>query len=173
MGRHTESLNATGLCCFSYLFAVHLDVGHVVFEHGGDVHLRELVLTEDDEEARLPACAISNDHQLLSDRCHLSRGTQNLGYRREPEPLELMEVCYFSEAACTGADRCDFRNFANFYTVTIAKHLAVLSIVSYMTRLASFLDEIYRHHYIICFGYDGVEYYYTILLQLLILRKPC
>ena len=54
----------------SHLFSINLDVSHVVLEDSGDVHLRELVLAEDDQEASLPTSAVANDHQLLPDRGH-------------------------------------------------------------------------------------------------------
>ena len=52
------------------MFAVDLDVGDVVLEDGGDVDLGELVLAEDDQQARLPARAVAHDHQLLPDGRH-------------------------------------------------------------------------------------------------------
>ena len=53
-----------------HLLAVDLDIGDIVLEDGGHVHLGELVLREDDEEARLPAGTVTHDNQLLADRCH-------------------------------------------------------------------------------------------------------
>ena len=52
------------------LTAVDFDVGDVVLEDSGDVHLRELVLAEDDQEASLPTRPVADDHQLLPDRGH-------------------------------------------------------------------------------------------------------
>lgn len=56
------------------LFSVDLDVGDVVLKHGGDVDLGELVLAEHDEETRLPASSIADDHQLFPDGCHFCTG---------------------------------------------------------------------------------------------------
>ena len=64
----------TGIISISHLFAVDLDVCDVVLEDGGHVHLGELVLAEDDEEARLPARAVAHDHQLLPDGRHGGEG---------------------------------------------------------------------------------------------------
>lgn len=64
-------------CNSAHLSAVHLDVGHIVLEHGGNVHLGELVFAEHDEEAGLPTGAVAHDHQLLPDSRHLeARQTQ-------------------------------------------------------------------------------------------------
>lgn len=62
--------------CVPYLFAVHLDVGHIVLEHGGHVHLRELVFAEHNQKAGFTAGAVSDDHQLLTDGRHL--GTSSI-----------------------------------------------------------------------------------------------
>ena len=56
---------------WNYLFAVHLDVCNVVLKHCGDVDLRELVLTEDDEETGLTTRSVPHNHQLFPDGCHL------------------------------------------------------------------------------------------------------
>lgn len=52
------------------LLVVHLDVRHVRLEHGGHVHLGELVLAEQDEQTRLAARAVSHHHELLADVRH-------------------------------------------------------------------------------------------------------
>lgn len=65
---------STSNWCSAYLFTVHLDVGHVVFKHGGNINLGELIFAEHDEEARLPTGAIANDHQFLPDSRHLEEG---------------------------------------------------------------------------------------------------
>lgn len=31
----------------TYLFAINLDISNIILKHGGDIDLRELVLTED------------------------------------------------------------------------------------------------------------------------------
>ena len=54
----------------SYLLSINFDVRDVVLEDSGDVHLRELVLAEDDQEASLPTRPVADDHQLLPDRGH-------------------------------------------------------------------------------------------------------
>ena len=48
--------------CELHLFAVHLDVGDVVLEHGGDVHLGELVLAEHNQQTSLATCAVTHNH---------------------------------------------------------------------------------------------------------------
>ncbi|XP_072305812.1 uncharacterized protein [Eucyclogobius newberryi] len=48
-----------------HLLALHLDVRHVRLEHRGHVDLRELVLAEHDEQTRLAARAVSDNHELL------------------------------------------------------------------------------------------------------------
>lgn len=63
----------TKLLQMSHLFAINFYVSNVVFEHRGDVDLRELVLAEDDEKTCLATSAISNYHQLLPDGCHPCR----------------------------------------------------------------------------------------------------
>lgn len=69
--------NSIQTCNSAHLSAVHLDVGHVVLKHGGNVHLGELVFAEHDEEAGLPTGAVAHDHQLLPDSRHLEpRQTQ-------------------------------------------------------------------------------------------------
>lgn len=55
------------------LFAVHLDVSHVVLKHGGHVDFGELVLAEDDQQAGLSTSSIPHDHQLLTDGRHPCR----------------------------------------------------------------------------------------------------
>lgn len=54
----------------THLFAVDLDVRDIVLEHGRHVHLRELVLAEHDQQARLTAGTVPDDDQLLADGCH-------------------------------------------------------------------------------------------------------
>ena len=44
----------------SHLFTINLNVSHVVLEDSGDVHFRELVLAEHDQQAGLPAGAIAD-----------------------------------------------------------------------------------------------------------------
>ena len=53
-----------------HLFAIDLDVGHIVLEDGGHVDLGELILAEDDEEAGLSTSTITNNHQLFPDGSH-------------------------------------------------------------------------------------------------------
>lgn len=53
-----------------YLFAIHFNVCYIVLKHGGDVDFRELVLTEDDQQTGFTARSITNDNQLLTNRCH-------------------------------------------------------------------------------------------------------
>ena len=55
------------------MFPINLDVGDVVLKDGGHIHFRELVLAEDDQQARLPARAVANDHELLPDGRHIDR----------------------------------------------------------------------------------------------------
>ena len=55
---------------FAYLFAVHLNVGDIVLEDSGHVHLGELILAEHDEQAGLPAGAVTHYHQLLTYGSH-------------------------------------------------------------------------------------------------------
>ena len=55
----------------SHLFAINLNVSHIVLEYGGDVHLRELVLAEHDQQAGFTAGSVSNDHQLFPDSGHV------------------------------------------------------------------------------------------------------
>lgn len=58
-------------CVFMhYLFAIHFNVCYIVLKHGGDVDFRELVFTEDDQQTGFTACSITDDHQLLTNRCH-------------------------------------------------------------------------------------------------------
>lgn len=54
----------------SYLFAIHFNVCYIVLKYSGDVDFRKLVFTEDDQQTGFTTCAITNDHQLLTDRCH-------------------------------------------------------------------------------------------------------
>lgn len=61
---------------FVYLFAINFNISNVVLKHSRDVDLRELILTEDDKQTSLPACTISNYHQLLPDCSHLQTKTQ-------------------------------------------------------------------------------------------------
>ena len=55
----------------SHLFAINLNVSHIVLEYSGDVHLRELVLAEHDQQAGFTAGSVSNDHQLFPDSGHV------------------------------------------------------------------------------------------------------
>lgn len=66
------------------LFSINLDIRDVVLEHCWDVDFRELVFTEDDEETRLPAGSIPDDHQLLPDGGHLCWETRG----------ELLQECH-------------------------------------------------------------------------------
>lgn len=65
----------------THLFAVDLDVRDIVLEHGRHVHLRELVLAEHDQQARLTAGTVSDDDQLLADGCHWFCGIAQEGTR--------------------------------------------------------------------------------------------
>ena len=68
--QNSKHNHKTGIISISHLLAVDLDVCDVVLEDGGHVHLGELVLAEDDQQARLPARAVAHDHQLLPDGRH-------------------------------------------------------------------------------------------------------
>ncbi|GMR49156.1 hypothetical protein PMAYCL1PPCAC_19351, partial [Pristionchus mayeri] len=59
-----------------HLLSIDLDVCDVVLEDSGDVPVRELVLGEDDEQTRLTARSVANDHQLLSYSGHFVEITQ-------------------------------------------------------------------------------------------------
>ena len=48
------------------LTVVNFNIGDIVFEDGRDVDLGELVLREDDQEARFPARSVANNHKLFS-----------------------------------------------------------------------------------------------------------
>ena len=48
------------------LTGVNLNIGDIVFEDGRDVDLGELVLREDDQEARFPARSVANNYKLFS-----------------------------------------------------------------------------------------------------------
>ena len=50
---------------------VNFDISRVVFQHGGHVVLRELVLSEHEQQEALPAGPVPHDHQLLTDNSHL------------------------------------------------------------------------------------------------------
>ena len=53
-----------------YLFAVDFNVGYIVFKDGRHVELGELVLAEDDQQARLTTGTIAHDDQLLAYGSH-------------------------------------------------------------------------------------------------------
>ena len=53
-----------------YLTAVDLDVGNVIFKNGGDVHLWELILGEDDEQTGFSARTVTHDNQLFTNCRH-------------------------------------------------------------------------------------------------------
>lgn len=61
----------TRILAEAHLFAVDLDVSHIVLEHSGHIDLWELVFTEDDQQAGLPTRSVSHYHQLLPDCSHL------------------------------------------------------------------------------------------------------
>ena len=56
------TLDVTLQFCFSHLFAINLDVSDVVLEHGGDVHLRELVLAEHNQQTSLSTSAVTDNY---------------------------------------------------------------------------------------------------------------
>ena len=56
----------------THLFAINFNISYVVLEHGGDVHFRELVLAEHDQQASLSARAVADYHQLLPYSRHAS-----------------------------------------------------------------------------------------------------
>lgn len=80
----------------SYLLSVHLDVGDVILEHGGNVNLGELVFTEHDQQARLPTSAVPNDHQLLTDRRHLTTGTTTTYQNVQSLDIFILGKCVYS-----------------------------------------------------------------------------
>ena len=57
----------------SYLFAVDLDVSHVIFEHSRHIDLRELVFTEDNEKTSFATGTVANDDQLFTNGRHCSQ----------------------------------------------------------------------------------------------------
>lgn len=48
----------------SNLFPVDFNIGNIVLEYSGHVHVRELILAEYDQETRLSARTISDDDEL-------------------------------------------------------------------------------------------------------------
>ena len=56
------TLDVTLQFCLSHLFAINLDVSDVVLEHGGDVHLGELILTEHNQQTSLSTSAVTDNH---------------------------------------------------------------------------------------------------------------
>lgn len=55
------SAAAFGASAQSYLFSVHLDVRHIVLEHGGHVDLGELVFAEHNQKASFTAGSVADD----------------------------------------------------------------------------------------------------------------
>jgi hypothetical protein len=54
----------------TYLLSVHFDVGHIIFEDGRNVNLRELILTEDYEQTSFTTGPISNNDKFLPYSSH-------------------------------------------------------------------------------------------------------
>lgn len=52
------------------VLSVDLDIGDVVLEDSGDVHLREGTLGEDDEKTSLTAGTVTHDDKLAADLSH-------------------------------------------------------------------------------------------------------
>ena len=46
---------------FLYLFSIDFNVGHIVFEYSGNIHLWELIFTENDQQTSFSTSAITND----------------------------------------------------------------------------------------------------------------
>ena len=55
---------------FPYLFAINLDVGHVILEYSWDVHFWELIFAENNEKTSFTTGSVANYHQLLPDSSH-------------------------------------------------------------------------------------------------------
>lgn len=70
----------------AYLFAVHLDVGHIVLENGWYINFWKLIFTKHNQTTGFAAGAVAHDHQFLSNRghservCTLSGQHTNYGY---------------------------------------------------------------------------------------------
>jgi len=54
----------------AYLFAIHLDVGHIILEHGGHIDLGELIFAEDNQKASFTAGTVADNYQFLANRRH-------------------------------------------------------------------------------------------------------
>lgn len=77
--RHTgvKNLGASSLGMhtvpWAYLFPIHFNVSHIVFEHGGHIHFWKLVFAENYEKAGLSTSSIPNNHKLFTNGSHLKR----------------------------------------------------------------------------------------------------
>lgn len=56
-----------------YPFPIHLNTGHIVLKPCGCVALWELLLAEDNEQARLATDSVTDNYQLLLDGSHCWR----------------------------------------------------------------------------------------------------
>ena len=105
----------------THLLAVDFDVGHVVFEHGRHVHLRELILAEDDQQTGFTAGTIADDHKLFPYSSHwfcwLFAG-----------------VCVCVQIAGRGSDQCLL--LAQWWRV-VGSHTRLISPIREHTRRAA------------------------------------
>lgn len=54
----------------TYLFAIHLDIGHIILKHGGHIDLGELIFAEDNQKASFTAGTVADNYQFLANRRH-------------------------------------------------------------------------------------------------------
>ena len=62
----------------THLLSINFNIRHIVFKDSWNVDFWELILTEDNQEARLTTSTVPNNHQLLTNGSHCSCNNTSL-----------------------------------------------------------------------------------------------